>query len=363
MRAAVHETAGKPSVIEELAIRSPGPGEVLVSVDAAAACITDVLATGGLTMVQTPFIGGHSGTGVIEAVGEGVQELRVGDRVVSAGSAECGHCYSCVRGTPSACDEIFGGMIPPVRVAQRADGAWVHADGGVGVFAEQAVLRESVIARIDVELAPEQAAMLGCGIVSGLGAVLNVAEVAIGATVAVVGCGHLGLWMVQGAHLAGAERIIVVEPRAERRAAAQALGATDLVDPAAGDVAAQVKDLTAGRGVDVALEAGGTVAGTELAFGLARGAGTVVLTSMAQPTDIARFPALDIGVSAKRVLSSQSGGGHLKRDLPRFAALLASGRITTEHILSRTFQLSEINAAFAAARDHEVITGVLLPHS
>jgi S-(hydroxymethyl)glutathione dehydrogenase/alcohol dehydrogenase len=212
-------------------------------------------------------------------------------------------------------------MVPPVPVAQRVDGSWINADGGVGVFTEQAVIRESVLARIDADVRPEQAAMLGCGIVSGLGAVLNVAQVPRGATVAVLGCGHLGLWMIQAAHLAGAERIVAIDHLMRRRAAAGRLGATDVVDPAQGDVLAQVRDLTVGRGVDVALEAGGTLDGIEQVFGLARGGGTVVLTSMAQPTDVARFPALEIAVMGKRVLSSQSGGSHLKRDLPPCASM------------------------------------------
>jgi S-(hydroxymethyl)glutathione dehydrogenase/alcohol dehydrogenase len=367
MRAAVHIAPGTPMLIEELEPRQPGPGEVLVSIDAAAVCLTDVLGADGLTLVDTPFIGGHSGTGVVTAVGDGVTRIRVGDRIVTAGSAECGRCYACVRGTPSACDDIFGGMIPPRTAGTRSDGSAVHADGGVGVFAEQAVLRESVLAALDPEdaeaLPPEHAAMLGCGIISGLGAVLRVADVPRGATVAIVGCGHLGLWMIQGARLAGAERIIAIEPIAYRRDLARALGATDLVDPAQADPADEVRALTAGRGADVAFEAGGTTAGTELVIGLVRGGGTVVLTSMAQPTDTVTFPALDIGVSGKRILSSQSGGGHLRRDLPLFARLLRTGQIDAAPLMSATYPLVEIDRAFAAARAREVVTGVLLPQT
>lgn len=361
MRAAVHSAHGTPITIEDVEVRPPGPGEVLVRIDAAAVCLTDVMAASGVSMVELPFVGGHSGTGTVESVGEGVRTLRSGDRVVAAGSAECGTCYSCVRGTPSACDDIFAGMVPPIPIARRTDGSWVHGDGGLGLFTEQTVLRESVLAKIDADLRPEQAAMLGCGIIGGLGAVFNIGQVARGDTVAIVGSGHLGLWIVQAARLAGAGRIIVVEHRHGRRAAAGRLGATDLVDPAAGDVLEHVLELTSGRGVDVSFESGGTLDGIELGFGLSRNGGTVVLTSMGGLDDYVRFPVIPLTVTGRRVLSSQSGGGHLKRDLPRYARMLEAGQISSDEILTRTFPLGHINAAFDAARDKEVLTGVILP--
>lgn len=361
MRAATHTGIGKPMTIEEVEVRPPGPGEVQVRVDAAAVCMTDVMAVEGVSMVELPFITGHSGTGIVEAVGEGVRTVQVGDRITAAGSAECGICYSCIRGTPSACDDIFAGMVPPIPIARRADGSWIHGDGGVGLFAEQTVLRESVLARIDVDLRPEEAAMLGCGVIGGLGAVFTIGEVPRGATVAVVGCGHLGLWIVQAARLAGAERIIVVEHLEGRRAAAGRLGATDLVNPADGDVPQHVLDLTGGRGVDVSIEAGGTVDGIELGFGLSRNGGTVVLTSMGKMDDVVRFPLIPLTVTGRRVLSSQTGGGHLKRDIPRYAAMLAAGQISSAEILTRTYALDQINAAFDAARTRDVLTAVVLP--
>jgi S-(hydroxymethyl)glutathione dehydrogenase/alcohol dehydrogenase len=167
--------------------------------------------------------------------------------------------------------------------------------------------------------------------------------------------------MVQAAALVGVSRIIVIERLPERRAIAQALGATDLADPEAIDPAQYVRDATAGRGADIALEAGGTLDGVELVPALARAGGTVVLTSMAWPGDKVSFPALDITVSGKRLLSSQSGGGRLRRDIPAYAGLLRDGTLDATRILSRTFALDEVGQAFSAARGKEVITGVLLP--
>ncbi|QQM55593.1 zinc-binding dehydrogenase [Rhodococcus pyridinivorans] len=348
-----------PLVIEQVDLREPGPGEVLVDLSAAAVCITDVLATQGLTMVPPPFITGHSGTGTVIAVGPGVTRTRVGDRIATAGSAECGHCNPCLHGIPAACDDIYGGMVPPRSVGIWGSGQQVHVDGGVGVFAEQMVLRESGIVTITDSLDAATASLLGCGVVSGLGAVLNVGQVRRGSTVAIVGCGHLGLWMVQGARIAGAATIIAIEPDERRRALAVDLGATHVIDPNADDVIAHVRDLTGGRGADYTFEAAGNPQASAQAVALACGGGTVVTTSMAQPDDNVILPALDFGVGAKRILSSQTGGGHLKRDIPLYESLLARGEVSATPIVSATYPLDEINTAFAAARNKEVITGVI----
>jgi S-(hydroxymethyl)glutathione dehydrogenase/alcohol dehydrogenase len=236
VRAAIVREFGAPQTVEEVELRAPGPGEVLVRVEAAAFCITDALSTNnGFTLGQPPLISGHAAAGVVEAVGPDVQRTRVGDRVVVAGSTECGTCYCCVRGQPGACDQIIGGMIPPRHVARTHDGLTVTADGGIGVFAERMVHREIQLVAVDSDMPAEQLCMLGCGITSGLGAVFNIAQVEPGATVAICGCGHLGLWMIQAARLTGAARIIAIEPSPNRRALAGELGATDLVDPADAD--------------------------------------------------------------------------------------------------------------------------------
>ncbi len=359
MKAAVHQGIGEPLKIEELDVRGPGPGEILVEMRAAAVCVTDVLATKGVTLVPTPFVSGHSGTGIVREIGPGVTRFSPGQRIATAGSCECGICYPCVQGTPSACDEIAGGMLTPRVIGYRDGGEAVYADGGVGVFAEHTVLREHCAVAFDADIDDDHAALLGCGVIGGLGAVLNVGRVPRGSTVAIVGCGHLGLWMVQAAVLAGAGTIIAVEHNASRRAVAAELGATHLVDPAAGDSTEQVRDLSGGRGADVALEAGGTVDGIEQAFSMTRGGGVTVTTSMAYPSDQVRFGALDVGVAAKTIVSSQSGGGFLRRDIPLYARLLERGDISASKLVSQRFGLADINAAFAAADAQHVLSGVI----
>jgi S-(hydroxymethyl)glutathione dehydrogenase / alcohol dehydrogenase len=361
MRATLVEEFGKPLVVEDVELRPPGPGEATVRITAAAVCITDALAAGGLTYAPPPFITGHAAAGVVEEVGEGARRVKPGDRVVAVGSPECGVCFYCVRDQPAACVEIFGGMIPPREIATRGDGSAVVVDGGVGAYAEKIVYREAHLVPVETDLPEEHLCLFGCGITSGLGAIFNIARVQPGTSVAVLGTGHLGLWMIQGAKLAGAETIIAVEPRAERREVAGSVGATHLVDPADGDPIEQVKTLTGGRGVDYALEASCTSKAMEEAFFMARPGGVVVPTSMEALDSTVTLPALEFALAAKEIRGSQTGGSHILRDVPKFVRLLEQGRIDAAPIVSRTWRLEEINEAFTAAQERTLLTGVIVP--
>ncbi|HKE80545.1 MAG TPA: alcohol dehydrogenase catalytic domain-containing protein, partial [Solirubrobacteraceae bacterium] len=223
-RAAILEEIGRPLVVEEVQLRAPEPHEVVVRIAAVDVCITDALSARGDVAAAPPTILGHAAAGVVEEVGAHVDRVRVGDRVVVAGTPECGECFWCVRDRPDQCVEMLGGILPPRVVATRADGAAVHADGGVGAFAERMVLRDVGVVAVDTDLPDEHLSLLGCGVTSGVGAVLNLAEVAAGSSVAVVGAGALGLWMIQGARVAGAAMIVAVELRPERRDLARAVG-------------------------------------------------------------------------------------------------------------------------------------------
>jgi S-(hydroxymethyl)glutathione dehydrogenase / alcohol dehydrogenase len=360
VRAAILEEFGRPLVIEEIEPAPPGPHDVVVRTGAVAVCITDTLAANGVTFLQPPILLGHAAAGVVVEIGANVTRARPGDRVVIAGTPECGVCYWCVRGDSAWCEELVGGVFPPRNVA-TLNGEPVGADGGVGTYAEQLTIREIGVVPVETELPDEQLCLLGCGVTSGLGAVFNLAEVEPGASVAVVGCGQLGLWMVQAARAAGATQIVAVEPRAERRALAAELGATQLVDPTEGDPVEQVLALTDGRGVDVALEAAGPTDAMAQAFRMTRRAGTVVPTGMTREsmTETVTLPAIEFGVGARRVHGCQYGGAHIRRDIPRFARMLEAGLVDAGPIVSRRFALDEINEAFRAAENHEVVTGVI----
>jgi S-(hydroxymethyl)glutathione dehydrogenase/alcohol dehydrogenase len=361
VRAALLEEFGKPLVVEEVELRPPGPGEVIVRIEATSVCITDALATHGVSFVPQPTILGHAAAGVVEEIGPGVTRVRPGQRAVVAATPECGECYWCVRDQPAWCAELAGGVFPPRFVATRGDGTRISADGGTGAYAEKMNLREIGVIAVDADVPFEHLCLLGCGVTSGLGAVFGLAEVQPGASVAVVGCGQLGLWMIQAARVAGAVQIVAVEPRAERRAVAAQLGATDLVDPVDGDPVEQVLALTDGRGVDVGLEAAGPAEAMVQAFLMTRRAGTVVPTGMTRDsmTETITLPAIEFGVGARRVHGCQYGGAHIRRDIPRFARMLEAGLVDPGPIVSRTFALDEVNDALRAAENRELIGGVI----
>lgn len=346
--------------MEELTLRDPGEGEVVVRIHASSVCITDALAIEGFTLVERPFVNGHAAAGVVEAVGPGVARLREGDRVVVAGSTECGRCYYCVHGQPAACVEIFGGMIPPRGVATLGDGSTVNVDGGIGTWAERMVFRESHVVAVESDLPFEHLCLLGCGVTSGLGAVYNIAQVQPGSSVAILGCGHLGLWMIQAARAAGATQVIAVEPRAARRELAASFGATDLVDPGAADPVEQVRALTEGRGADYVLEAAGSTEAMQQGFAMTRFAGTFVPTGVESIDATVTFSAVEFALSGREIRSSQTGGSHILRDIPRFARMMESTAFDAAAIVTRTWRLEEINDAVVAAREREVLTGVVV---
>jgi S-(hydroxymethyl)glutathione dehydrogenase/alcohol dehydrogenase len=344
--------------VSTIRLRATGPGEVLVAISASAMCITDALGIDGAGLTPYPLIPGHSAVGTVVEVGPAVERIAVGDRVAVTGTAQCGHCYWCLHGSPSACADILGGMSR--MVGWNDDGDEIHVDGGLGTMAERMLLRASNLVVIEPGDVPDvQLAALGCGIASGVGAVLEVARVAAGDSVAVHGCGNLGLWMVQAAHDAGADPIIVIDPIAERRRLALRLGATHALEPSP-DLVERVRELTGGRGVDASFEAAGLTSVMETAFATARNGGTVVPTGMESPTASVTINGYEFALGAKRILSSQTGGGDVQRTIPEFLDLLRAGRLHADPIITRTFDLMDFAAAVDAARSRTVITGVVV---
>jgi S-(hydroxymethyl)glutathione dehydrogenase/alcohol dehydrogenase len=357
-RAALVTAFGEPLEIVDIQLRDIRAGEVLVRLEYAAVCITDVYASGGSTRSVPPFVTGHAATGIVHEVGPGVTTLEVGDRVSITGTTECGVCDFCRKGSPGACAEVF--EQGPRPIGTTPDGREVVVEGGIGAYIQWNIYREGTVVRLSPELDPVQAALFGCGISSGLGAVISVAGVEVGSSVAINGAGHLGLWMLQGAIVAGASQIVVVEPDAHRREVAARLGATHVIDPADGDPVVQVKALTdRNRGVDYSFEAVGTGVAMAQAFSMSRNGGTTVATGMRSRGDTVELNVLDFAIRAKRVMSSQTGGGAIHRDIPRWDRLLREGRIDAAPIITEVFPLERINDAFAAAVEHRVLTGVI----
>jgi S-(hydroxymethyl)glutathione dehydrogenase/alcohol dehydrogenase len=357
MKAAILEEFGAPLVVEEVELLPPGPRHVVVRTTASVFCATDWMNQQGRLGKALPTILGHSGVGVIEELGSEVDELEVGQRVVVPGTPECGLCYWCARGRPDQCAELF---LPQPEVARRASGERVTTSGAGGTYAERMLVATSWVFPVESDLPDEVLSLLGCGITTGLGAIFNIAEVEPGSSVAVVGCGHLGLWMVQGARVAGAVQIVAVDPIAERRELAARLGATDLVDPAAGDPVEQVRELTEGRGVDYALESAIEPEGQVQAFLMARRGGVVVPTSISRLDATVTLAQWEFAIRGRDIRSCQNGRCRMRRDIPRFVAMLEQGLVEAEPIVTSRYPLDEINETLEASLERRDLSGVLV---
>jgi S-(hydroxymethyl)glutathione dehydrogenase/alcohol dehydrogenase len=361
MRAALLVEFNEPFQVEEIAYHDPAPGRVLVRTGASPFCSTDIVNWRGELGKIPPTILGHASMGEVVEVGEGVAHLKVGQRVIVPGTSECGVCFYCSIGRPDQCSETFdrGGIWP--HVADRANGQPVSAAGNVGGYAELMNVTANQVFPVESDLPDEWLGLLGCGITSGLGAVFNVARVEAGSSVAVVGLGHLGQWMVQGAKVAGARRIVAIDPLPDRRELAGRLGATDVVDPSADDPVAQVQALTEGRGADYVLEAATLASAQTQAILMSRRAGTVVLSSVERADAVVTIPQVAIAVQSRAILSTQNGNVRMRRDLPRFIRMLEDGWVTAEPIVTERYPLEKIDEALRASIDKRDLSGVIVP--
>jgi S-(hydroxymethyl)glutathione dehydrogenase/alcohol dehydrogenase len=332
---------GEPLVVEDLPTPAIGPHDVLVRLHASGICHTDLTVIRGLSNLPLPIVPGHEGCGTVEAVGAEVRRAVVGDRVLASVSPACGSCWWCVNGMSNFCE-----LGPSVQLTKRydlPDGRTATAVCGCGTFAEAMVVHEASVVPVQTDLADEQLALLGCGVTTGLGAVLNTAEVRPGSSVAVIGCGGVGQSVVQGARIAGAATIIAVDPAAGRREASLAVGATHAVDPADGDPVEQVRALTEGRGADYTFEAVGRPELIVQAFDMARAAGTVTVVGMPTKDDVITLPALRAVFSGKRLAGSKVGGAQILRDFPRYVRLAERGRLDLGSMVSRRISLADVN--------------------
>ncbi|MFC5946849.1 zinc-binding dehydrogenase [Pseudonocardia lutea] len=352
---------GKPLEVIDVALAPPAPGRILVRTGATPFCATDVLNAQGLFGKVPPTILGHASTGVVEEVGPEVSGVAVGDRVVVHGTAECGRCFYCVRGRPDQCSVIFDRPAGPPVVGTLPDGRSVTAAGNVGGYAAMMSADARQVVPVTTSLPDAVLGMLGCGVTTGLGSVFNVARVVPGSDVAVVGCGQLGLWTIQAAVLAGASRVVAVDPDVTRRELAVRCGATDVVDPAEADPVEQVRALTGGYGVSYAIETAGPTDAQRDALLMTHRAGTVVLTGCAPTGSQVVFPQVPLAIQGRAVLSSQNGNVRMHHDIPRYVRLLEEGRIDPTPILTRTYKLEQINDSLADSRDLRGVTTVLIP--
>jgi S-(hydroxymethyl)glutathione dehydrogenase/alcohol dehydrogenase len=350
MKAAVLEAAGKPLVVtNDVEITSPGPGQVRVAVSHCGVCHSDLSVVDGSFPSEMPVILGHEATGIVEAVGDGVSSLSPGDSVVLTPCPPCGTCYWCLRSEPGACANtmsLLSNRLLDGSTGLTRKGETVMRGLGVAAFAEYVITSETGAVRIDPDVPREVACVIGCAVQTGVGAVLNTAGVEEGATVLVMGLGGIGQSIVQGARLAGAARIIVSDPVAERRKSAGEFGATDLLDPTEDDVVTAAKDLTGGIGVDYAFESVGSARIAEAGIAACRSGGTTVCVGAAPITESINItPAALFTASEKKLVGCLLGSSNSLREIPRLIALWQTGRLDLAALITHRRPLDEINEA------------------
>ncbi len=358
MKAAVCHEFGKPLVVEEVEIASPQAGEVKVKLAACAICHSDILYMDGAWGGVLPAVYGHEAAGVVEEVGPGVTGAELGDHVVVTLIRSCGCCHFCSQGQPVMCETTF--RLDEDGPLRSKDGEAIHQGLRTGAFAERVVVDASQVVRVPKDLPLDSASLLACGVITGLGAVVNTAEVRPASTVAVVGTGGVGLNSVQGAALGGARTVIAIDLSDDKLAASKGFGATDTVNPAKEDAAQAVRALTEGRGADYVFVTVGAKAAIEQGFALLCRGGTLVIVGMPASGVTAAFDPATFANEGQRVLGSKMGSARLQVDVPKLVDLYRQGRLKLDELISGRYPLEEINEAVASARRGEALRNVIL---
>ncbi len=345
MKAAVLIEAGKPLQIEQINIANPGPHEVLIRTAACGLCHSDLHFIEGTYPHPLPTIPGHEAAGIVEAVGSEVRTVKVGDAVVTCLSAFCGHCEYCVTGRMSLC---LGGETRrrPSEAPRltRPDGSIVNQMLNLSAYAEMMLVHEHACVAIHPDMPLPQASVIGCAVTTGAGTIFNACKVTPGETVAVIGCGGVGLATINAAKIAGAGRIIAADLLPEKREMALKLGATDVVDALADDAAAQIQELTKG-GVDHAIEAVGRPASGTLAVKSLKRGGTATILGMMPLQHSVGLSAMDL-LSGKKLQGAIMGGNRFPVDIPRLVDFYMRGLLDLDTIISETIPLERINEGF-----------------
>jgi len=354
----------RPLVIEELELAPPGDGEVLVRIRAAGLCHSDLSTINGDRPRQMPMALGHEAAGDVVEVGSGVKDLAVGDHVILVFVPSCGHCIPCAEGRPALCEpgakaNGAGTLLSGGLRLSRA-GKTIHHHIGVSAFADYAVVaRESAI-RIDRSLPFEEAALFGCAVITGAGAVINTAKMPAGSSAAVVGLGGVGLMSMLAARLSGARTIVAIDMLDDKLALARQLGATHTVNARDPNCAEQVRDLTGG-GVDYAFEMASSVKALELAYKITRRGGTTVTGSLPHPSHTMALPATNLVAEERTLKGSYVGSCVPQRDIPRFIALYQQGLLPVDRLMSERISLNQINEGFDRLADGGTVRQIVVP--
>jgi len=363
-KAAVLTGVDTPLVIrEDISVQAPGPNEVRVKLGASGVCHSDLSVMNGTIPLPTPIVLGHEGAGTVIEVGDGVTRVAVGDHVVLSFVPNCQECYYCRRGQGYLCEksamQAAGGMLDGTTRLSSSEGP-LHQMACLGTFSEETIVPDISVVKIPDDIPLKVAALIGCGVLTGVGAALNTADIRDGDSVVVIGCGGVGLNVIQGAKVAGASTIIAIDMFESKLAMAKQFGATDVIKADDGDPVAKVLELTGGRGADTSFEVIGLGATMEQAINTTRNGGEVVLVGV---------PRLDVFLNlnaaftflylAKTVKGCWYGSSNVNQDVPKLLELYQSGKLDLEDLISREIAVEDVNDAFDAMQSGEVARSVI----
>ena len=373
IKAAVLEAMGtagpyatsRPLTVQEIELDGPGQGEVLVRISAAGLCHSDLSVINGDRPRPMPMVLGHEASGIVEDVGSGVDDLAKGDHVVCVFVPSCGHCNPCAQGRPALCEpggtqngkgELLNGGF---RLHRK--GTSLHHHSGVSCFAEYATVSRRSLVKIDRELPLHIAALMGCAVLTGAGAIFNSGSMTPGGKAAVVGLGGVGLAAILGAVAAGLETIVAVDQLDQKLGLATDLGATHVFNATDPDVVEKVRETTRG-GVDAAFEFAGSVRALELSYAITRRGGTTITAGLPHPKAMLTIPAVSLVTEERTLKGSFLGSGVPSRDIPRFLGLYNRGKLPVEKLLTHRIRLDDINEAFDRLADGSAIRQVIELH-
>ena len=358
MKAAVLHEVNQPLQMEEIDVALPGPREVLVRTKASGVCHSDLHFVEGLYTTTMPVVLGHEAAGIVEAIGSQVNYVSPGDRVICCLSVFCGQCERCTTGRPVLCSRtgLVRGQDEAPRLSQG--GASVTQFANLGAYAEMMLVHENSLVKIEQDIGFEQMALIGCGATTGLGAAMNTAKVEPGSTVAVIGCGGVGMNAIQGAKLPGALTILAIDSVEDKLTLAREFGATDVIDASSGDVETKVKDLTKG-GVDYSFEAIGKKETAEQSFSILRAGGAATIIGMIPQGVKIELDGASF-LRERRIQGSSMGCNHFRVDMPRYVDFYLQGRLKLDELVSRRLNLEDVNEAFKYMKEGSVARSVMM---
>jgi S-(hydroxymethyl)glutathione dehydrogenase/alcohol dehydrogenase len=355
MKAAILWELNKPlDIRDDVGLVDLGPGQVHMKIVSSGVCHSDVSAQNGTIPSGTPVVLGHEGAGIVLEVGPGVSDVKAGDHVILSFTPACKHCRACLRGESNLCETM---PAMATTASFLVDGKQVPGFTGCGTFAEEVIVPEGAVIKVDDDIPLSIVSLIGCGVTTGVGAAINTAAIRPGSSVAVIGCGGVGIAAIQGARIAGAAEVVAIDPVESKHSMAQKFGATHAVKP--DDIQGVVAEVTAGQGFDYTLECVGNPVTIRQCYDLTRRGGTAVVVGVGRMTEEVKFSAFELFYGDKTLKGSMYGGANVRVDFPRLLRLWKAGKLDLEGMISRRMPLEDVNEAFRAMQAGEVIRSVL----